>query len=152
MVGMKGRGNKVRSRGYRAERELVATLWRLGFAVMRAPASGARIKRADYPDIVAIKDGKVIVLEVKRRSELTNIYMSKEQYEKLMNFTRRAGGRAFIAVKIPYKDWIFIEANKLQEMSNGKYRLSKEDIINGLKLHEVLKQVGIKVGIEEFMS
>jgi len=147
-----GGGSRARSRGYRAERELVATLWRLGFAVMRAPASGARIKRADYPDIVAIKDGKVLVLEVKRRSEVANIYIDSEQYSKLMNFAKRAGGKAYIAIKIPYREWVFIDASKLERLSSGKYRVSKEDINNGLRLGDVLKQLGIKVGIEEFMS
>ena len=118
---------------------------------MRAPASGAKIKRASYPDIVAIYKGKVIVLEVKRRSELSTIYIDEEQVNKLRTFCERAGGKGYIAVKIPYKEWVFISIDKLVKINN-KYRLDKNEIINGMKLGEVLSELGIKRGLETYLK
>ena len=142
--------SKARSRGYRAERDLVRMLWRLGFAVIRAPASGSRVKYVDYPDVIAIYKGKVLTFEVKRRSELSHIYIGKKQLEKLISFTERAGGKAYIAVKIPGREWVFVDIDKAELISNDKYRISKEAIENGKKLHEVLEELGI--GLLRFMS
>ena len=143
-------GRKSRSRGYRAERELVNELWRLGFAVMRAPASGAKIKKADYPDIVAIKDGKVAVFEVKSRAKLTTIYIDKEQINKLINFTQRAGGKAYIAVRIPHKGWKFIKAEELQETKGGRLKVTKKQLTNSPNIAGVLKDLGIIKSLEEY--
>ncbi len=139
-----------RSRGYRAERELVATLWRMGFAVMRAPASGSKIKRADYPDVVAIRKGKVAVFEVKSRRKYENIYLSRTQVRKLINFTERAGGKAFIAIRIPHEGWRVVPVENLELMGNGNYRLSKEVIEKAPNLTEVLKQLGFIATLDQY--
>ncbi|MEM0326303.1 MAG: Holliday junction resolvase, partial [Desulfurococcaceae archaeon] len=51
----------TRRRGFFHERDLVRRLWEHGFAVIRAPASGSRVKHVVYPDIVALYKGKVII-------------------------------------------------------------------------------------------
>ncbi|HIC99009.1 MAG TPA: Holliday junction resolvase, partial [Pyrodictiaceae archaeon] len=38
-------------RGFEAERDLARRLWQKGFAVIRAPASGAKTKHYVYPDL-----------------------------------------------------------------------------------------------------
>ncbi len=149
---LKASRSSGRSRGYRAERELVIKLWRLGFAVLRAPASGARIRRADYPDIVAIRKGKVAVFEVKSRSSVENIYIKEEQVRKLLNFTERAGGKAYIAVKIPYLGWRMIPVSKLEKTPGGRYRLSKDLIISAKGMEQVLTDLGLIKPITNYMS
>lgn len=96
-----------RAKGYRAERELVTSLWRHGFAVIRAPASGARVRNAIYPDIVAIYRGRIYAIEVKYHSS-TPIYIPRHQVTKLLEFARRAAAEAYIAVKMPRKGWKFV--------------------------------------------
>ena len=144
--------SRGRSRGYRAERELVLMLWRLGFAVMRAPASGARIKRADYPDVVAIKNGKVAVFEVKSRKSLGTIYLNKEQLRKLREFSERAGGRAYVAVRIPHKSWKFISLQELKKTDSGNYRLDKEVIESAGGVSTVLRDLGLLKPLDSFTS
>jgi len=139
-----------RLRGFQAERDLVKLLWRLGFAVIRAPASGSKIKRAVYPDVVAIHKGKVLVFEVKRRSELSTIYIPKEQVEKLKIFSERAGGEAFIAIKVPGRDWIFIELRDIEEL-NDKFRISKEVLNKGLTIHDLIKRMNISLGLDKYL-
>ena len=148
---MSSSGKRSRQRGYRAERELVTTLWRLGFAVMRAPASGAKIRKADYPDIVAIKDGKVAVFEVKSRKKSTPIYLEGEQVKKLRTFAERAGGISYIAVKIPRKGWKFIKAEELTQTKAGRYRVTKEQIDGAPGLPGVLSDLGLIKDLEKFM-
>lgn len=135
--------SRARARGYRAERELVEILWRHGFAVMRAPASGAKIKVADYPDVVAIRAGRVAVFEVKARRSKGAIYVSKEQVRKLKEFARRAGGRAYIAIRIPNKGWRFIPVEELEETAKN-YKVSKEAIERAGALPRVLTDLGFQ--------
>lgn len=120
---------KGKRRGVAAERELVTALWKLGFAVIRGPASGARIKKSIYPDIVAIKNKHIFVIEVKKRSKLTHIYVDVAQVEKLREFARRADGKAIIAVKITgLGTWKIIPVECIIETCGKKLKIDKEMI------------------------
>jgi Holliday junction resolvase len=134
---------KSRSRGYRAERELVHILWRLGFAVMRAPASGARIRKAEYPDVVAIMKGRVAVFEVKSRAKPSGLYIEPEQIKKLLDFAERAGGIPYIAVKIPHKEWKFVKVVRKEDGEGKTYKVSKEDIEKAPGIGGVLADLGL---------
>lgn len=138
---------KRRASGASAERELVIKLWKLGFAVMRGPASGSKIRKGVYPDIVAIKNRHVFVFEVKKRSRLGHIYINKSQLEKIKEFARRAGGEALIVVKISdLKKWKAIPLNYVKEISIDKARIDKElieqaeDVIN-----YIVKRINVRL-------
>jgi len=141
-----------KQRGYRAERELVVTLWRLGFAVMRAPASGAKVRKAGYPDLVAIKDGRVAVFEVKSRRVESTVYLDSEQVKKLRAFAERAGGISYVAVKVPRKGWRFVRAEELTITKGGRYRVTKEQIAKAPGLSGVLSDLGLIKDLEKFMK
>ncbi|RLG77574.1 MAG: Holliday junction resolvase [Thermoprotei archaeon] len=125
-------------RGFDAERDLVRKLWKCGFAVIRGPASGSRIKRAVCPDVVAIKNRNVFVFEVKKRSKYDSIYLDKEQVLKLVEFARRAGGEAFIAVKISNNPWKFIPVNKLVDVGSS-YKVPRDEIEAGLDIDDLVR-------------
>jgi Holliday junction resolvase len=130
---------KRRSKGVNAERELVTKLWKLGFAVIRGPASGAKIKKGIYPDVVAIKNRYVFVFEVKKRSKLGHIYVDKEQVEKIREFARRAGGEALVAVKITeLKVWKVVPITFIKEVSIDRVRIDREVIEQAQDLIEYL--------------
>ncbi|PUA33444.1 MAG: hypothetical protein B7O98_03215 [Zestosphaera tikiterensis] len=143
--------SRKRAKGYRAERELVELLWRLGFAVMRAPASGAKIKKADYPDVVAILKGKVAVFEVKSRAKLENIYIGKEQTQKLLNFARRAGGIPYIAVRLPHIGWKFIKLDVNTEVNNT-LKIDKETIEKAPNIAGVLADLNITKTLDTYLK
>jgi Holliday junction resolvase len=133
--------DSIRRRGFEAERELVRKLWRKGFAVVRAPASGAKAKRIIYPDVVAIYQGRVLVFEVKTRSKLEAIYIEGDKVLKLKEFARRAGGEAFIAVKIKGEGWYFIPLEALN-YTGKHYRLDAETIKEqGLRFEELISRI-----------
>lgn len=140
-----------RARGYRAERELVVQLWRRGFAVMRAPASGSRVRKAAYPDVVAIKNGRVAVFEVKSRSKEETIYLEREQVAKIVEFARRAGGKAYIAVRIPDRGWIFVPVEKLEQTEAG-YKVRKEALLEGLSLEELEVALGLRETLLKYVG
>jgi len=99
------------AKGYRAERELLHMLYGMGYAVLRAPHSGS-IGIAS-PDIVAIKDGRVVVLECKSRAGAFTV--PPEQLEELAEWERRAGATAYIAWKIARKGWHFLKLKDVVE-------------------------------------
>jgi Holliday junction resolvase len=135
-------GVVYRRRGFHYERELAKLLYRAGFAVIRAPASGSRAKRVFYPDIVAIYKKNILVFEVKARSEPCDIYIEKEKVERLRDFAERAGGEAYIAVKIiSLGEWRVVPLDKLWETEEGNYRVSKFTLERSIELEELLGKI-----------
>lgn len=138
--------------GISAERELVLKLWKLGLAVIRGPASGAKVKRSIYPDIVALKNRHIFVIEVKKRSKLDHIYIDRRQIEKLKEFARRAGGEPLIAVKISgLRIWKAIPLANIEDVSTDKVKINKkvieeaEDIISYIN-----KRINMCLKIDKF--
>ncbi|NAZ14282.1 MAG: Holliday junction resolvase [Desulfurococcales archaeon] len=117
----------IKRRAFQRERDLARKLWSLGFAVIRGPASGAKTKRVFYPDLVAIKNGKIYIFEIKTREKEENIYVEPFQIEKLKEFSRRSGGRSFVAIKIVKEtEWRFIPIELLEKTEKGRYKIDKK--------------------------
>lgn len=142
--------NKARRRGFEAERELTRILWRHGFAVVRGPASGARAKRIFYPDLVALFKGRIFIIEVKyRRNTKQAIYIAKDKVDRLVDFTRRAGGTLVVAVKVPNKDWLIIEFDKIRTTSSGGVKIDDRAISEALSLKDFIRKT-TNVSLDEF--
>ena len=111
------------TRGVREERELVRLLDRLGFAVVRAPASGSRT-RMDRPDVLAGRRGLILALEVKTTSQPL-LYLKRKSVEQLVRFSERFGAKPLIAVKFKGKrrGWLLLEVGQL-EPAGGNFKLS----------------------------
>jgi Holliday junction resolvase len=142
-------GLSNRRRGFSHERDLAQRLWNHGFAVIRSPASGSKAKNILYPDIVAIYHGKVLAIEAKTVRKERTIYLKEQQVEKLAEFSRRAGGEAFIAVKIVGTgEWRFVSLNSLRETRGLK--ITKAHLSNSLKLEDVISIVKGVRKLDEF--
>ena len=94
-------------KGYRAENELTKLLSSLGYAVLRAPKSGK-----NTVDVIACKNGNIFVFECKHWK--SNARISKKQISNLLEFAKKAGGVAFIALK-SNTGWIFLRAEDVME-------------------------------------
>lgn len=132
-----------RIRGFAAERELAYRLWRAGYAVLRAPASGSKVARVVYPDVLAVKDGRVLVFEVKTLARYKAIYIYKQKIDRLAEFARRAGGEAYVAVKL--KDisrWFFVPVDTLRSADGGFYAILREQLDGALSLEDLLRAGG----------
>lgn len=112
-------------KGDRRERELVNKLDEAGFAVMRAPASGAATDR-ELPDVLAGNGDAFYAIEAKS-SAGDPIYLDgEEDVEALMFFAQNFGAKARIGVRFDREDWYFFHPSELYVTDGGNYRVKKE--------------------------
>ena len=112
--------NKNKARGTLVENMLANILWKKGYAVIRGPASGGGVQKRYTPDLFAMKDGKAMVLEVKERKDINELYIRVEQVQGLIEFARRAGVPAYIVFKKKgEKKFYFYDANALLYSSSS---------------------------------
>ncbi len=115
------------AKGYRSERELVHTLSSMGYMVVRTPRSG-RIALPS-PDIIAAKDGTLIVIECKSRKEAFTV--PADQLAELKEWQDKAGARAYVGWKISRKGWFFLRlADAITNNGNIGKRLIAEKSIS----------------------
>ena len=139
-----------RGRGFRAERELVRKLWKMGFAAIRGPASGAKVKKSVYPDVVAIRNGLVLVFEVKYRRKPDTIYIPQRQVEKIVEFARRASGIPLIAVRIgELKEWKVIQVSEL-ETYRDMYRITQLMLQQSPSLEDFIESLDNRKGVDTY--
>lgn len=128
--------------GFTHERELAVRLYREGFAVVRAPASGAKARRLYYPDVTAIYRGRVIAFEVKAFSKPRDVYMEEYRYRRLADFASRAGGVAVLAVKyVGTGVWRVVPLELGERTPSGYYRYPRRLVEGSKTLEEVLAEV-----------
>ena len=126
--------------GKRYELELARKLYKLGFAVIRAPASGRKAKRVPYPDIVAIKKRNILVISVKYRSTIGTIYISEDEMRKMINFANRSDGIIIAAVKVRgLGDWRVIPLSNTCNIE--KVTIAVDMIRNAKGLEDWLREV-----------
>ena len=139
----------ARRRGFEKERDLVRKLWEAGFATMRAPASGARIKKGVQPDVIAAREGVILCFEVKTRRD-SPIYLEKSQISKLVEWAKRAGALPFIAI-YTNKRWHFIPASQLGDYE-GKCKVGKKELESALTLKDIVS-IGVhKKRLDEYLN
>lgn len=132
-----------KSRGTSLERYIVSKLRDRGFAVIRSPASGA--KRKDHvPDIIAMKSGIIILIEMKSRKNGNRIYIEREQAEGIKEFARKSGGELFIGAKID-KELRFVKFDSLRKTEIGNYVVDIETLSIGLTFDDLVRYVDAKL-------
>ena len=98
-------------KGERRERELVNRLDEVGFAVMRAPASGSATER-DLPDVLAGNGEQFYAIEAKS-SNGDPIYLDGEEVESLSFFASNFGAEPRIGVRFDERNWAFFQPDDL---------------------------------------
>ncbi|RLI96025.1 MAG: hypothetical protein DRO92_00420 [Candidatus Altiarchaeales archaeon] len=102
------------SKGANFEREIVRGLWKRGWAAMRATGSGS--VSFPVPDVIAIKDGNVLLIECKTtKKERINL---KKAVESLKSFSDISGGSGYIVIKFPKSEPRFYEIDYLLSRKN----------------------------------
>ncbi len=119
----------------RVENELANMLWERGFAVVRGPSSGSATKKRFQPDLLAVKDGRILVIEVKQGRESRPLYIPPGQVKGLLELEKRSGGLAVVAVKISWIGWRFHILKDLPETKSGRRKISKPE--SGMRLYEL---------------
>ena len=99
-----------------------------GFAVMRAPASGSATER-ELPDVLA-GDGEDFYAVEAKSSSGDPIYLTGEEVEALVYFSRNFGAKPRIGVRIDREDWYFFHPGDLHRTDGGNYRVKKETALS----------------------
>ena len=137
------------AKGDRRERELVTLLDEAGFAVMRAPASGSATER-ELPDVLA-GDGETFYAIEAKSSAGNPIYLSGEEIEALVYFSRNFGAKPRVGVRFDREDWYFFHPGDLYETAGGNYRVKKETALaDGTDFAEFIGQSS-KVTLDEIV-
>ncbi|CCC80857.1 Holliday junction resolvase Hjc [Thermoproteus tenax] len=110
-----------KTKGASKERSVANLLWEKGCAVLRGCSSGGGVRKRFVPDIVAICNGKVLVMELKYRAKRTTVRIEAEKVQGLLEFAARSGGRAFVLVKFGRDQWRVFEVAEGADVSiNGE--------------------------------
>jgi Holliday junction resolvase len=139
------------TKGDRRERELVNRLDEAGFAVMRAPASGGATQR-ELPDVLAGNGDVFYAIEAKSSSKKP-IYLSGEEIEALVYFSRNFGARPKIGVRFDREDWYFFHPGEVYRTDGGNYRVKKEmALTEGETIDELTRSGGDGDDIERVLA
>ncbi|WP_232686891.1 Holliday junction resolvase Hjc [Halobacterium zhouii] len=124
------------AKGDRRERELVNELDDRDFAVMRAPASGSATDR-ELPDVLAGNADRFYAIEAKSSSG-DPIYLTGEEVEALVYFSRNFGAKPRIGVRFDREGWYFFHPADLHVTDGGNYRVKKETALaDGTDMEEL---------------
>jgi len=119
------------ARGIQDERKLVRLLWKRGFAVMRAPASGASTQMP-RPDIIAGNSNKGVqfAIEVKTTHN-ESLYIAHESVNQLLEFAQRFGCQPILAIKFKgrSRSWLFMEPQQLSMTPTANYKITFKDAL-----------------------
>ena len=117
----------MKSKGTRAERELLHRFWENKWAAMRSAGSGSTTRPS--PDLLASKNNKTLAIECKSIKS-KNHHFNKEEINQLVLFSKIFGAKPIIGMRFNNKGWFFLDVNTLQPNKNGNYtvslKLSKE--------------------------
>jgi len=101
-----------KSKGSKAERELLDILTQNGWRAARVAGSG--VNDNSPCDLIAAKLGKRgFVIEAKS-SKKTSIYITKEQINDFVMFSQIIGLNPAIALRFNREGWFFISPNQLK--------------------------------------
>jgi len=108
-------------KGARFERDIIRKFWAHGWSAIRAAGSGSI--GFPVPDVIAIKSGKILIIECKTsRKEKLNV---KKAVLELKKFSDISSGDAFIAIKFHKGSPRFYSIEEL--MSRKNYSVSVTD-------------------------
>ena len=123
-------------KGTRAEVELARLLWERGYAVVRGPSSGGGVRHRFQPDIVAMKNGVIFVIEVKtaKRPE-EPVYVEAHKVVGLEEFARRAGAMPLVGIRVKGGEWRFHRLSSLKVTRGGNFKVERAS--SGLRLRDL---------------
>jgi len=138
-------------KGTMAENELARLLWERGFAVIRGPSSGGGVRTRFQPDIVAIKEGSIFVIEIKTAREPEQpVYVEGHKVIGLAEFARRAGGQAFVGVRIKGGEWRFHPIESLVPTRGGNFKVARA--LGGLRIRDLAQLATRAPRITDYMK
>ena len=125
-----------KQKGSNAERELIHLFWGTSeWTACRVAGSGSM--KYPSPDIIANKQGVNLAIECKSTKESTQ-YLEKREVGELVEYAKRAGARALIAVRFNNKCWRFLNPEDLRSTEQN-FAVTRESAeLNGITFDELI--------------
>ncbi len=121
--------------GSNAERELLRKIWNVGWACIRVAGSGSTGFPA--PDLVLMRDGRSILIEVKSTRN-GSIYIREEQLYELNHLREISRAEVYIAAKFVGNGWYFFKLDDI--MSDRRITLERAQK-EGMSFREFVEKV-----------
>ena len=106
-----------KAKGSKAERELISMFNEHGWRAVRVAGSG--VKDESPCDIIVGKIGKKGYVVECKSSKKKTIYITKQQIEDFIVFSKTIGLNSVIAARFNYEGWYFLDPSFLKD--TGKY-------------------------------
>lgn len=117
-------------KGAAKERELKNAFQDDGWFAKRAGASGGGSDEESY-DVIAAKDGRVIVIELKYRDPDSYIYLDEREVTELLRIGRKFQGDAVIGARWKQDTTFYAyHPSDCYRTDGGNYRLSSDETEN----------------------
>ena len=133
----------TKSKGSKAERELIHLFWANGFAAMRAAGSGSTTFPS--PDIIVGNRARKFAIECKSTASKKQ-YLEREQIEELKKYCEIFGAEPWVAVRFDKtskkldQGWFFLTLEDLRETEGNNYVITAEMAqARGLLFEELIK-------------
>ena len=125
-----------KSKGYKAEIELLHMFWSRGFACLRSAGSGSM--KYPGPDLIASNKSRRLAIECKSTKE-NKKYLDVHDVEQLKEFCNIFGAEPWFAVRFARKDWLFLSIDDIEKTENGYVIDEKVAERRGLLIDELIK-------------
>jgi holliday junction resolvase Hjr len=114
-----------KKKGSRTERELLHLFWKHKWFCIRMAGSGSM--PFPCPDLLSGKKGKSLAIECKSSKGKQRRYITKEQIDELIKFSKGFGAEAWVAVRFNAMAWSFLKPYQLGKSNgSGNYYFDKK--------------------------
>ncbi|MBI3027699.1 Holliday junction resolvase [Candidatus Woesearchaeota archaeon] len=125
-----------KSKGSKAERELLHLFWSKGLACLRSAGSGSM--KYPGPDLIVGNKLRKIAIECKSTKEKKK-YLDKYDVDQLREFCDVFGAEPWFAVRFVKKEWLFLSLEDIEKTENGYVIDVKVAERRGLLIDELIK-------------
>jgi Holliday junction resolvase len=127
-------------KGASCERELARELKKLGYIVVRAPASGKGSRYTWYPDLIAVRDGRAVFIEVKCWARRKDVFIPKARYTKILWLADTARVPVLLCVKLgEHSEFKCVDYRNPTSLTEGGARFDWRDIDGGRRPGELIQ-------------
>ncbi|MBI3035912.1 Holliday junction resolvase [Candidatus Woesearchaeota archaeon] len=125
-----------KSKGTKAERELLHMFWSKKWAALRSAGSGSM--KYPGPDLIVSNKARVLAVECKSTKK-DKQYLDNYDVSQLKEFCEIFGAEPWFAVRFARKEWLFLSIEDIEKTEHGFVIDSKIAERRGLLIDELIE-------------
>ena len=127
----------TKSKGTRAERELIHLFWNAKWGCLRVAGSGS--VPLPVPDLLAGNKKRWLAIECKSVAGKSK-FLYPDDINQIKEFAEVFGAEPWIAMRFDRKGWYFLRADKLTTTKSGNYNITfKMCETKGIRFEDITK-------------